>query len=233
MTLALSAPVLALDTSGSFCSAALSLADGSLIHRESDGSGDHFERISGIISDLLSAGGLALAGLNHIRVGVGPGSFTGLRIGLSFAKGMSMAAQIPLVGVCSFAGIARAFAARAAGEIQQILVIADARREEVFLAEYEGAAGGVATETQSPCIRPVLEVLAWRERYPQGIICTPNVGFELPQEVGLQVESRTADGLLLVDVGSIEAFSSLRVAELEPNYLRAVAAKSIEERKAP
>ncbi len=233
MALASTAPALALDTSGSFCSAALRLADGSLIHRESDGAGDHFERISGIISDLLSAGGLALAGLNHIRVGVGPGSFTGLRIGLSFAKGMSMAAQIPLVGVCSFAGIAHSVAAQTAGEIQQILVIADARRDEVFVAEYKGAVGKVVTETQSPCIRPVAEVLAWRGRYPQGIICTPNVGFELPQGVGLQVESRIADGLLLVDVGKIAPFSTVRVAELAPNYLRAVAAKSIEERKGP
>ncbi len=233
MTTASSAPALALDTSGSFCSAALRLADGSLLHLESDGAGDHFERISGIVSELLSLGGVELAGLNHIRVGLGPGSFTGLRIGLSFAKGMSMAAEIPLVGVCSFAGIAHSVAVRTISGIQHILVTADARRQEVFWAAHEVDAGGGISETNKPCIRPASEVSDWRTRHPQGVICTPNVGFEAVQGAGSQVESRLAEGLLLLDVGPIEPFSPVRVANVEPNYLRAVAAKSIEERKGP
>jgi len=207
------------------------LADGAVLHRESDGAGNHFEIIAQLVAELLSAAGVAATELKYIRVGVGPGSFTGLRIGLSYAKGMSMAAQVPLIGVCSFAGVAHSVAARDGVPSQQILVVADARREEVFWAQYSLDTGGIVTQVQEPCIRSLPEVWDWRAEHPRGVICTPSNGFQIPQVGSVQVESRIAEGLLRLDGGLVEPFSTVRVAELEPNYLRAVAAKSIEERK--
>jgi tRNA threonylcarbamoyl adenosine modification protein YeaZ len=225
-----SAPVLAIDTSGSFCCVALQLEDGVVVHRESEGAGDHFERISTLVSEVLNLKGVAAADLGHLRVGVGPGSFTGLRIGMSFAKGFAVAARVPLVGGSSFAAVAAARLA-CVGEagLERILVIADARREEVFLAEYR-VKGEELEEVVPPRIEPVSAVLDWISRYPSGIVVTPNLGFELAGVDRLCVEARIAQGLLLRGVGSIEPFSVAQIARLEPNYLRAVAAKSIAER---
>lgn len=226
-----SAQVLAIDTSGSFCCVALRTGDGSILHRESDGAGDHFERISSLVTEVLRLGGVVVEDLGHIRIGVGPGSFTGLRIGMSFAKGMAVAAQIPLVGVSSFAGVAQVIAAH--GEhttVERVLVIADARREEVFAAEFSVDVTGVR-EVSPPRIESALWVSQWAFQHPTGVVATPNVGFYVADGVYLHVESNIAKGLLLLDVEPPPVFSVAGVSDLEPNYLRAVAAKSIEERR--
>ncbi len=209
---------------------ALKRGDGVTVQRESDGGGDHFERISTLASEVLKSSGIAAADLGHICVGIGPGSFTGLRIGLSFAKGLAVAARVPLVGVSSFAAIAAAHVAFAGeARLERILVIADARREEVFLAEYL-VKDGALEETRPPRIEPSSAVLNWIASYPLGVVVTPNVGFQLAGVEALRIEARIAQGLLLRDVGPREPFSVEQIAGLEPNYLRAVAAKSIAER---
>ena len=236
MKASLSRPALAIDSSGSFCSVALWLSDTTVCHRESDGAGDHFERLSAIVSEVLSVAAIQATDLAEIRIGVGPGSFTGLRIGMSFAKGMASALSIPLIGVSSFAGIANIVARTdSSDKVWDVLVVADARREEVFFAHY-GVSDGQVREVKAPCITPVAEVIEWLAKYPAGVVASPSA--DLPQvmetwvqSAAIRVEPRVAQGLLMVDVGAIEPFSVMRLAELEPNYLRAVAAKSIQERK--
>lgn len=200
------------------------------MHRESDGAGDHFERLAGLVDGVLTSVGVRVEDLSHVRIGLGPGSFTGLRIGMSFAKGVAVAAKLPLVGVSSFAGVAQALAAdggvAASG---RMLVIADARRDEVFLAEYISDAQGVR-EVSAARIEPAASVERWATQYPTGVVVTPSVGNLLCAAVSVCVESRVAKGLVLVDVGPQAEFSVEQVADLEPTYLRAVAAKSIAER---
>jgi tRNA threonylcarbamoyladenosine biosynthesis protein TsaB len=227
-----SAPVLAIDTSGSFCSVALYGGAGTTLHLESDGAGDHFERISSLVDEVLRLGDVGVSDLSHIRIGLGPGSFTGLRIGMSFAKGLSTAARVPLVGVSTFAGVAQVIVLDGSyPACERLVVIADARRDEVFVAEYVAGAQG-AKEVFSPRIESVSWVSKWASQYPAGVIATPNVGFQLLHGIQPCVESSVAKGLLLLDVGTIPPFSIVQLSELEPNYLRAVAAKSIEERRA-
>jgi tRNA threonylcarbamoyl adenosine modification protein YeaZ len=228
---ALSAPVLALDSSGSFCSVAVRMVDGVIHHRQSDGGGDHFERISALVHEALRTSGVQVADLGHIRIGVGPGSFTGLRIGMSFAKGLAAAAKLPLVGVSSFAAVAQALYLDGRGASREhVLVIADARRDEVFVAEYLVNSQGV-DERFAPRIEPVSFVRQWQSNHAAGVVATPNVGFQLADGIPLTVESKVAKGLLLLDVGPMPHFSFTQLSDLEPNYLRAVAAKSIEERR--
>ena len=62
----------------------------------------------GAIDEILGAAGLAIGGLGAIAIGTGPGSFTGLRIGLSYAKGIAMASGCALVGVPGFDAMALA-----------------------------------------------------------------------------------------------------------------------------
>lgn len=231
---------LAIDTSGSFCSVALRRVDGAVFHRASEGAGDHFERLSALVSELCAESGVALADVAEVVIGSGPGSFTGLRIGFSFAKGLAVARRLPIIGVSSFFGAAASLVGEFSGDV---LVVADARRDEVFAGAYRVVEGGSVNELSAPCIEPVAYVASWAGRaFDRGDsfrVVTPNRGSALGEALGGEVSSlnvfevpRVASGLLLdgrMGAGSA-VFSVEGVAELEPNYLRAVAAKTIAER---
>ncbi len=90
------------------------------------------ERLFGIIEDLLSKNSLNYSDLDVIAVNIGPGSFTGVRIGLAAAKGIKLASELPLIGVSSFEAIA--------GQIENndknIVCVLDARRGQVFAQSF-------------------------------------------------------------------------------------------------
>lgn len=223
--------VLALDTSGSFCSVALRRGDGAVYHRESEGAGDHFERLPQLVRDVLRESRVDAPQIHEVRIGIGPGSFTGLRIGMSFAKGFVSVRTVPLVGVSSFLGLATAAAhVEQRGNEKDIVVVSDARRNEVFIAVYRKHGNNVE-EIQAPHIRGVDEVVALRGPSGAEGLFTPLVDFALPSGARPQVVSRIAEGLLRVETVMPLAADPRNVAELEPNYLRAVAAKSIAERR--
>lgn len=98
--------ILGLDTCLSACSAAV-LADGRILASTSEPMArGHQERLAPLVADLMSKAGLGFADLDRISVTVGPGSFTGLRVGLAFAKGLSEALERPLVGVSTLEALA-------------------------------------------------------------------------------------------------------------------------------
>src|SRR5688572_13316257 len=88
-----------------------------------------------LIEELLAEAGWSLSSLDRIGVGVGPGSFTGLRIGVALAQGVALGLDRPVVGVSSLQ--AMAFAAPPA-ELPTAAVL-DARRDEYFVAVFSSA----------------------------------------------------------------------------------------------
>jgi tRNA threonylcarbamoyladenosine biosynthesis protein TsaB len=100
--------LLAIDTSTQWIG--LALFNGAQVTAESlwQARGRHTVELAPAIRDLLARGGTAPAQLNAITVALGPGSFTGLRIGLAAAKGMALALRIPLVGVPTLDALAAA-----------------------------------------------------------------------------------------------------------------------------
>jgi tRNA threonylcarbamoyladenosine biosynthesis protein TsaB len=226
---------LAIDTSGSYCSVAVSDGQGKVFSLESQGDGDHFERLSSMVSGLLESSQVAASDLGQIRIGIGPGSFTGLRIGMSFAKGLAVALKIPLVGVSSFAA-AGWVGLHDGGEprLPGCLVIADARRDEVFLAEYSRDPDGAFSEVRQPAILPVSDVVSWKSSHPEGLVISMQRDFQIVgvEAVGLKPMPGVALGLLRLPIQiDNHGFLVSQVAELEPSYIRAVAAKSIHERQ--
>ena len=108
----------------------------------------HAERIGGLVRDTVAEAAAALDGLvggfdalNRIGVTVGPGSFTGLRVGLAFAQGLGGALDIPVIGLSTLAALAWSSDPGLAGTVAAI----DARRGQVYLQAYrDGLAQGPA-----------------------------------------------------------------------------------------
>ena len=126
--------ILALDTCLTACSAAV--LDGETVRaaRSEAMPRGHQERLAPLVRELMIDAGVGFPELTRIGVTVGPGSFTGLRVGLAFAKGLSSALSIPCVGV-------GALEALAYGQPGFVVAVIDARREQVYVQMFaDGAA---------------------------------------------------------------------------------------------
>lgn len=98
----------------------------------------HVEQLIPLIEQCLSAAGVSLAEVSRIVVGLGPGPFTGLRVGIVTAQVLTSVGKVALRGVCSLDVLAVQFAEAITGEF---VVATDARRREVYWARYD--AGGI------------------------------------------------------------------------------------------
>ncbi|WP_292249424.1 tRNA (adenosine(37)-N6)-threonylcarbamoyltransferase complex dimerization subunit type 1 TsaB, partial [Mesorhizobium sp.] len=97
----------------------------------------HAEHLMAVIDAALKAAGTGYAGLDAIAVSVGPGSFTGLRVGVSTARGLALALKIPAIGVTTLEALAAEAAASFPG--RAVLAALDAGREEIHVAAYDKA----------------------------------------------------------------------------------------------
>jgi tRNA threonylcarbamoyl adenosine modification protein YeaZ len=98
----------------------------------------HVEQLMPLVSECVDAAGIRMADLEQLIVGLGPGPFTGLRVGVVTAQVLSFALDLELRGVCSLDVLAAQFVAASRGEF---VVATDARRREVYWARY-GPGGG-------------------------------------------------------------------------------------------
>ena len=139
--------ILCIETGTDICSVGLS-RDGELVSlRESDEGRDHAKRVGVFVDELMRENDIAPDELDAIAVGMGPGSYTGLRIGVSFAKGMCYALQIPLVAVGSLDALAEvAIEDNEAGILDVkdwndavLCPMVDARRMEVYTRLFNAA----------------------------------------------------------------------------------------------
>lgn len=133
--------VLAIDTSSAASSAALLRGDGTVAERQHVDARRHAEVLAPLIADLLADPGLPPVSL--IAVGVGPGPYTGLRVGIASARALGLALGARVVGVCSLDAIAAEH-----GDGDRI-VASDARRGERYWARYRGA-GADSVRTAGP-----------------------------------------------------------------------------------
>ena len=134
--------LLALDTATPATTVALRLSDEKLLTRRHEpGPGErpgHVSELLPLVLALLGEAGIGFAELDRIAVGVGPGTFTGLRIGVATARALAHAHGLPLVGVSTLRALA-AGAAGPAGRAERapaVLAVLDARRGEAFAAAW-------------------------------------------------------------------------------------------------
>lgn len=160
----------------------------------------HAEQLLPLVRRVLAKAGAKPAELSGIAVGVGPGPFTGLRVGVAAAVTMAEALGIPVRGVCSLDVVALEWAGRPDAPGGEFAVVSDARRKEVYWARY--AAGGA--RTAGPFVTA-----------PDAVPDLPLAG------PGAELTGRACSGPAAVDAGLLAAAEDLLPdAGLVPLYLR-------------
>lgn len=129
----MSEKILMIETSTECCSVALSDGTQIVAARINETPRQHASQLAPFIQEVLQEGGLTATDLDAIAVSEGPGSYTGLRVGVSTAKGFCFGAGKPLLGIDTL----RILACQAHGGFDRIVAMIDARRMEVYAAPFD------------------------------------------------------------------------------------------------
>jgi tRNA threonylcarbamoyladenosine biosynthesis protein TsaB len=193
-------------------------ADGGLVAlRESHGERDHAARVAVYTREVLTECGLRAADLSAVAVSKGPGSYTGLRIGVSFAKGLCYGLGIPLIGVGSLDSLC-ALARGVERTAELFIPMIDARRMEVYAQVFDGV-GAALTEPDALVIDED-SLTEYRDRD----VCIFGSGAEkcretLPWARYVEVEP-SARGMIELATTAFEAGRFENTAYFEPFYLK-------------
>ena len=201
--------LLALDTSTSAITVALH--DGARVLAEATtlDARAHGERLAPGIREVLEAAGATPGELTHVVCGLGPGPFTGLRVGIVTARVLALVTGAALHGVCSLDALA------AAGPEGEVLVATDARRKEVYWARYAVSPGSVRALSAPAVTKPA-------ELAPQ-VRALPTVGRGPVLYPGLfpaPVDVLDVSAAALADLAVARLAAGEELADREPLYLR-------------
>jgi tRNA threonylcarbamoyladenosine biosynthesis protein TsaB len=128
--------LLAIETAGSGCSAAVTRGAAVLAAERRELRYGHAEVLLPMVERVVAAAGLARSALQVVAAAIGPGGFTGIRVGLAAAHGIALACGAQLIGVSSFAAVAAGIGADAdegVGHCRVVLVALDSRREDLYV----------------------------------------------------------------------------------------------------
>ena len=132
--------ILCLETATPVCSVALNDGCCTLALRETEGQNAHSEKITNFIREVMETAGIDYSRLDAVAVSKGPGSYTGLRIGVSTAKGICYAADLPLMAIDTLEAMAYGMKAKLGSHITEndlLIPMIDARRMEVYAAVFD------------------------------------------------------------------------------------------------
>ncbi|MCW8335126.1 tRNA (adenosine(37)-N6)-threonylcarbamoyltransferase complex dimerization subunit type 1 TsaB [Vibrio paucivorans] len=145
----MSAKILALDTATENCSVALMVGD-KLYVRSEVAPRDHTKKVLPMVDEVLKEAGVTLADLDALAFGRGPGSFTGVRIGIGIAQGLAFGADLPMIGVSTLAAMAQG-SYRQHGASHVACAI-DARMSEVYWGRFSRQEDGSWSEVDAECV---------------------------------------------------------------------------------
>jgi tRNA threonylcarbamoyladenosine biosynthesis protein TsaB len=134
--------LLAIETAGSACSAAVGRGPVVLAAERQAMRYGHVEALLPMIDRVVAASGVSRAALDGIAVALGPGGFTGIRVGLGAAQGIALALKARLIGVTSFAAVAAALPAGPG----VALIALDSRREDLYVQLFDRSSGLALSE---------------------------------------------------------------------------------------
>jgi tRNA threonylcarbamoyladenosine biosynthesis protein TsaB len=208
--------LLAIETTGPFASVAVADESGAVREICSDQKMNHLKGLTAMIAELLGEGGLSLSDIACIAASEGPGSFTGIRIGVSAARALAQAGNIPAVGVPTLAG----FVYRLPAYRGVVCPVFDARRGQVYCGLFRlGDDGGPVTLLDGAARTPAelgraLEGFDWGA---QQDVCA--------REICFFGDGIDACGDLLADLRAAGAAGpDVRIAPLESRFQNAASA---------
>jgi tRNA threonylcarbamoyladenosine biosynthesis protein TsaB len=227
---------LVMDTSSKSAAIGLGLRSGAHYTDKTDGSQKHGRDLIPRIAMILASGGLRPAELEVIGVCLGPGSYTGLRVGVTAAKTLSYATGAVIVGLDSLEAVAW----NAPDSVLRVSVVADAQRGDVYSADFiREAQGGPLSCTRTSQIEALD---AWLARLAPGTLVlgpgldSPRIAAQVPVELLSHVgELNYPEGARLLGLADREYASGRRenAWPLEPRYLRKSAAEEKWEARGP
>jgi tRNA threonylcarbamoyladenosine biosynthesis protein TsaB len=230
--------ILAIETTGPHCSAAVIDSDGKVIEETSSDTLNHLQTLTTMLGEVMAKAGIELKDVDAIAVSEGPGSFTGIRIGVSTARGISQVLGTKLISVPTL----QAFGMNEWAELGEKDVIVcpmlDARRHQVYAA---GCTGDEEAVTAGPYMLD--EFLGLLEGYDKIFFVGDGVkvygdaikawGEENGKDVRMDEKCQRASGVArlgraLYDRGEFKTYN-----ELTPNYMRkAEAERKLDAKKA-
>lgn len=196
--------VLAVETATDVGSVALGEAEGPFVARSFERGMIHGREIAPAVDALLRERGLTARDLGLLAVDVGPGSYTGLRVGLAAVKGLAYATRVPVVGVVSLDALAGQ--AQAIGPVCALL---DAKWRQIYAALYDG--GRRVSELWA------IEPAALRARLPAGAVLA---GDAAVLEPGAPRDVPRAETVAALGVAAFRARGGEDAARMVPLYLR-------------
>lgn len=218
--------ILALDAAGDRSTIGVRAATGAMFEAETDAGRKHGRDLIPAVRDLLREAGVRPLALGAIAVGLGPGSYTGTRIGLTAARTLAYAAGARLVGLDSLAAIAP----NAPDDALRVIVVGDAQRGDVYAADFVREAPGAPLVALGPSrIEPLS---AWAGRIEPGtLVLGPGLrSAAIRARLGIDADPddpiHRPSGRRLIEL-ALRALDAAAVDpdELEPNYLRRSAAE--------
>ncbi|MRV73946.1 tRNA (adenosine(37)-N6)-threonylcarbamoyltransferase complex dimerization subunit type 1 TsaB [Duganella sp. FT92W] len=229
--------ILAIETSSEMASCALLRGD-AVISRSSTGVRTHSAAVLPMIQELLQEAGIALADVDAIAYGAGPGSFTGVRTACGVAQGLGFGTEVPLVPVVTLD--AMALACRQQYGSTDILAVLDARMGEVYWAQYRYAGAVADDHAGVPDVVLAPELSAPEAVAPQGDVTACGNG--LPAYAEAFAGKPFADGshgdvmphaVQIAQLGRIAfaAGQGVTAADAQPLYLRNKIAYTSAERR--
>ena len=180
------ARILSIETSTSICSVAIHEQGELLALAEIKEPGAHAEKLLLLVDELFEKAGLSFADLDAVAVSQGPGSYTGLRIGVSTAKGIAYALEIPLIGINTLQAMA---ASQSVAPGDYVVAVLDARRKEVYTQTF-----GDSLQELSPIEAVVLEEGVFGSILEKGRVYFVGDGVEKVKE-----EVKSANALFIAD----------------------------------
>ncbi len=219
--------VLGIETATRVCGAAVAAEGRVLSDAWEESRNIHAERLMSLIERALETAGLNLGALDAIAVSEGPGSFTGLRVGVSAAKGLAFATGKPLAGVPTLLALAeRAVRASVVPDGGLVVPLLDARREEIYYQLFRRE-NGAALPLGEPLAAQIPEfwaMLAERQVVLTGesaeAVLKRGPGGGSATAAASDVARCSAGMIAILGDTAVRAGNTVSAADLEPRYVK-------------